>query len=124
MSLIQLVHKVVASVNEADAKSRLPPEAQGTGVYSSMSVWHYVSENSKGNECQYCASFNDKDFLGSDLRTNFPDHLVISPTQIYANYHMTLWGKSTCYCYLWRELDNPSGLNLYNPETMFGDSKK
>lgn len=123
MSVIQVIHKVVASVNEADARSRLPPEAKGTGVYSSMSLWHYVSENTKDNQCPYCARNNNRDFLGSSLRSVFPDHQVISPTQIYVNLHMTLWGKSTCYCYLWRELDNPSGLNLYNPESVLGDNR-
>jgi hypothetical protein len=119
MSILQAIHRVVASVNEADARRRLPPEAQGTGVYSSSAVWHYVSENTKGNRCEWCEHFNERDFLGSALRTVFPDHIVISPTQIYVNYHMTLWGKSTCYCYVWRE---DFGANVPNPETLFGEN--
>ena len=121
---LQILHRVVASVNEADARSRLPPEAQGTGVYSAMTVWHYVSENSKGNECEYCAENNDKDILGSELRMNFPDHIVISPTRIWVNLHWTLWSRATCFCYLWRDIESPSGLGLYNPESMLGDNKE
>jgi hypothetical protein len=115
MSILQQINRVVASVCEADARSRLPPEAQGTGVYSASTVWHYVSENSKGNRCEYCEGFNERDFLGSALRTVFPDHIVIAPDQIYANYHMTLWGRETCYCYLWRDMELPSTLYGENP---------
>jgi hypothetical protein len=120
MSILQTIHRVVANVNEADARSRLPPEAQGTGVYSMNSIWHYKSENTKGNRCETCEGYNEQDFFGNELRSVFPDHIVISSTQIYANVHMTLWGKETCYCYLWRD-EFPSGIGLYNPATVFGE---
>lgn len=118
MSITQLVSRVVASVREADAKSRLPEYARGTGVYSSMTVWHYVSENSKGNQCPYCMENNGKDILGSAIRLRFPDHIVVAPDLIYVNLHMTLWGQNTCKCYLYREV----GQQIANPETLYGEN--
>jgi hypothetical protein len=104
-----------------EAKKRLPKELEGKGMFSAMTVWHYQSENDKGNICPFCDAFNGKDFLGSAIRTAFPDLMVIDAYQIYVNYHMTLWGKSTCYCYLWREEEPSAQTDLYNASTIYGE---
>jgi hypothetical protein len=47
--------------------------------------------------------FDGQTFTGSQLRSVFPDHKWVGD-DIYANVHMTLWGKDgTCGCLLIRE---------------------
>ena len=116
--------EIVKAVNVArEAKLRLPKELRGKGMFSALTVWHYQSENDKGNRCEFCDAFNGRDFLGSSLRTTFPDLIVVDAYQIYVNYHMTLWNKSTCYCYLWREEEPSAQVDLYNASTIYGDNE-
>jgi hypothetical protein len=115
---MQALEAVQAVEAVAKSQKRLPEGFKQT-VYSSMDLWHYVLEEG-ANHCEYCKGFADKIFLGSELRTWFPDHIVESENKIYVNYHMTLWGKDTCKCYLYR-VDSAADpySSKYEPEIMF-----
>jgi len=113
LAAVEAVHAV------QEAKKRLSPELQGKGLFSSMTLWHYKSEGTPEHRCEYCDAFNGRDFLGSAIRTIFPDMIVVDEFQIYVNYHATLWGKmDTCKCYLWREGFNASTIFGEEPEEL------
>jgi hypothetical protein len=112
--------RTVQAVQEA--KNRLfHPDLKGKGIFSAMTVWHYRGIYDSESQCEHCKGFDNKDYLGSSLRTNFPDLEVIDEYTIYVNYHMTLWGKDTCRCYLWREEDPSAQITNYNDVTLYGD---
>jgi hypothetical protein len=118
---IQIVKTVLAT---KEAKKRLTPELQGKGVFSAMTVWHYKAEGDPEHRCEACDSLDGKDFLGSSIRTMFPDMMIVDAYQIYVNYHETLWNRpDTCKCYLWREEEPSAQVNLYNASTIFGDDE-
>ena len=54
------------------------------------------------SECEYCEWFDGKTFTGAQLRFLFPDLKIIDRDEIHPRVHMTLWGKDTCKCRLYR----------------------
>jgi hypothetical protein len=118
---VQIV-KAVQAVHEA--RSRLfHPDLIGKGIFSAMTVWHYRGHYESDTQCEHCKAFDGQDFLGSSIRVQFPDLEVIDENTIYVNYHMTLWGKDTCKCYLWREEDPSRQMKNYNDATLYGDNE-
>jgi len=89
--------------------------------YSAMDLWHYVLE-AGADHCEHCKALADVIFIGSELRSWFPDHYITSKDRIYVNYHETLWGKSTCKCYLYR-VDSPADpySSKFEPEVKYGE---
>lgn len=88
------------------ARSRIPEHMRKTGPYSMNALWTFYLDTEHqpaGPSCNYCEMFDAQTFTGDVLRTTFPDHRWVGD-DIYANVHMTLWGKDgTCGCLLIRE---------------------
>ena len=88
------------------ARQRIPEYMRGTSPYSVNALWTFYLEahhDAEGENCLYCKMFDGQTFTGDQLRTVFPDHRW-EGDDIYANVHMTLWGKDgTCTCLLIRE---------------------
>ncbi len=86
-----------------------------------MDLWHYVLE-AGADHCEHCKAFADSIFLGTEVRAQFPDRVVQGENVIYVNYHMTLWGKDTCKCYLYR-VDSAADpySSKYEPEVKYGE---
>jgi hypothetical protein len=103
-----LSQKLVSLVNltQLAAKQRIPEHLRDTSPYSVNALWTFYLDTHhqpEGESCIYCKMFDGQTFTGSQLRTTFPDH-VWEGDDIYANVHMTLWGKEgTCGCLLIRE---------------------
>ena len=113
--------EAVRAVHEG-AKRRKPLAFKpSTTFYSAMSLWHYVLEPG-ADHCEYCKAFADQIFLGSALRSTFPDHYIEGENVIYVNYHETLWGKDTCKCYLYR-VDSSADpySSKYEPAVKYGE---
>lgn len=102
--MLAAVEAVEAVLNEA--RKRIPDHMKDTAPYSINALWKFYARthhDPPGESCTYCKMFDGQTFLGSDLRAMFPDH-EWEGDDIYANVHMTLWGKSgTCACLLIRE---------------------
>jgi hypothetical protein len=106
------------------AKQRLfHPDLVGKGIFSASTVWHYRGIYDSESQCEHCRGFDNKDYLGSALRLQFPDLEVIDEYTIYVNYHMTLWGKDTCRCYLWREEDVSAQQHTYTDKTLYNEDE-
>jgi hypothetical protein len=102
------------------AQQRIPEHMRGTHPYSVNALWTFYLDTEhqpEGESCIYCKMFDGQTFTGSQLRSVFPDHKWMGD-DIYANVHMTLWGKDgTCGCLLIREDDKwaePINLNLWS----------
>jgi hypothetical protein len=107
-----------------EARTRLFPDLQGKGIFSKSTIWHYQLEDGV-EHCEHCKSNEGKDFIGTALRTAFPDLYVFDENYIWVNLHMTLWGTSTCRCFLYRAgmpSLNPE-LMAANPTTIFGENE-
>ena len=89
-----------------DALKRVPEHLKNTYPYSSNALWTFYLDTEhqpEGPSCVYCKMFDGQTFTGDMLRSVFPDHRW-EGDDIYANVHMTLWGKDgTCGCLLIRE---------------------
>jgi hypothetical protein len=69
--------------------------------------WVYVAITDSAT-CQYCLGYEARIFQNTDdldLLDIFPDFVQLSPVEVYPNVHMSLWGKETCRCRLFR-MDN------------------
>lgn len=103
-----LSQKLVNLVNltQLAAKQRIPTHLRDTHPYSVNALWTFYLDTEhqpEGPSCIYCKMFDGQTFTGDTLRTTFPDHKWMGD-DIYANVHMTLWGKDgTCGCLLIRE---------------------
>jgi len=103
-----LSQKLVQLVNltQLAAKQRIPAHMRDTSPYSVNALWTFYLDTEhqpEGPSCKYCEMFDGQTFTGSQLRSVFPDHKWVGD-DIYANVHMTLWGKDgTCGCLLIRE---------------------
>ena len=88
-----------------EAKNRKQGLFTGDTFYSLFDLWMYkgVYSVEPGHEqCPYCRAFDNTEYSGTQLRNLFPDHLIFNGDKIYVNYHMTLWNRDTCKCYLFR----------------------
>jgi hypothetical protein len=68
------------------------------GVTQEDEQWIYVTDPSYNN-CEHCLGHDGQVFTRNeelDIIDIFPDYEQVSPTVIYPNVHMTLWGKKTC----------------------------
>jgi hypothetical protein len=103
-----LSQKLVTLVNltQLAAKQRIPEHMRDTAPYSVNALWTFYLDTEhqpEGPSCIYCKMFDGQTFTGDQLRSVFPDHKWMGD-DIYANVHMTLWGKDgTCGCLLIRE---------------------
>jgi hypothetical protein len=100
------VARVVEAVRQFEARNRIPDYLKHTSPYSANALWTFYLDTEhqpEGESCIYCKMFDGQTFTGDMLRTTFPDHRWVGD-DIYANVHMTLWGKDgTCGCLLIRE---------------------
>lgn len=100
----QIAVEVVRAVE--GAKNRVPDALKRkVTFFTPMDTWFYVGQYDPATQCQHCRGFDGRFFLGSALRTWFPDLQIESEDLIYVNYHQTLWGVDTCKCYLARVKD-------------------
>ena len=113
--------QIVSAVQLYEATKRKHWVYKKQTFYSKMDVWHYVLE-AGADHCENCKSQADRLFLGSALRTWFPDHTIEGKDRIYVNYHETLWGKPTCKCYLYR-MDSAADpySSRFEPAVKFGE---
>ena len=113
--------QLVEAVQLFEARKRKHWVYKTTTFYSKMDLWHYVLE-AGADHCEHCLKQADQIVLGSALRGMFPDHTVKSRDHIYVNYHMTLWGKPTCKCYLYR-VDSAADpySSKFEPEVKYGE---
>jgi hypothetical protein len=102
------------------ALKRIPEHLKDSSPYSVNALWTFYLDTEhqpEGPSCLYCKMFDGQTFTGSQLRRVFPDHKWVGD-DIYANVHMTLWGKDgTCGCLLVREDDkwgSPENLSLWS----------
>jgi hypothetical protein len=95
VSRLQQILKVV------DATKRKSQELENVTIYGKSDYWHYLLD-SRFTNCENCKKFDGLDFYGDEIRSIFPDHLVVSGSLIRVHVHMTLWGKPTCKCKLIR----------------------
>ena len=124
LSECQQIVKVVRAVE--GARQRVPDRLKRkTTFFTAMDLWFYVGQYDPETQCQYCRAFDGRFYLGSELRTRFPDLQVESEDLIYVNYHMTLWGVDTCKCYLTRVKDTTDVAYKIGqgPEIVFGDGE-
>ena len=100
---------------QVEARQRIPDYLKKTHPYSAKALWTYylrTEHEPEGASCPYCKMFDGQTFTGDMLRSVFPDHKWVGD-DIYANVHMTLWGKDgTCGCLLIREKDPDEQPNL------------
>lgn len=117
------MQKAIAAVIAVhEARKRLfHKDLIGKGIFSASTVWHYRGHYDADSQCDHCKNYDNRDFLGSEIRTLFPDLEIVDENTIYVNLHMTLWGKDTCKCYLWRATDPDDIVRTYNDPTLFGD---
>ncbi len=111
---MQALEAVLATEAVEKALKRVPESLKRTHPYSSQALWTYylrTLREPEGESCPYCILFDGQTFLGSQLRTVFPDHKW-EGDDIHPNVHMTLWGKETCACLLIREPEDAKPLNL------------
>jgi hypothetical protein len=102
---IMAVVEAVRAVHEG-ARQRVPDALKRkTTFFTAMDTWFYVGQYDPETQCDYCRGFDGNFYLGSELRTRFPDLQIESEDLIWVNYHQTLWGKDTCKCYLTRVKD-------------------
>lgn len=96
----------LVNLTQLAAKQRIPADLRDTNPYSVNALWTFYLDTEhqpEGPSCIYCKMFDGQTFTGAQLRTVFPDHNWVG-SDIYANVHMTLWGKDgTCGCLLIRE---------------------
>jgi len=116
LSAIQAV-QAVETYELEEARKRIPPHMQNTAPYSAKALWTFYLDTHhqpEGESCIYCKMFDGQTFTGAQLRSVFPDHKW-EGDDIYANIHMTLWGKDgTCGCLLIREPEHEDiTLNLW-----------
>jgi hypothetical protein len=108
LEAIQAVEAVESFKALNKARLRIPAHLKNTHPYSIFASWTYYERthhDPTGETCLYCEMFDGQTFLGSDLRTLFPDH-YFDGDDIYPDVHKTLWGKEgTCACLLIREPD-------------------
>jgi hypothetical protein len=101
---------VLKVVNEClmleEASKHIPDHLKDTHPFSSNALWTFYLDTEhqpEGPSCIYCKMFDGQTFTGDMIRTTFPDYKWAGD-DIYANVHMTLWGKDdTCGCLLVRE---------------------
>lgn len=110
----------LVNLTQLAAKQRIPADLRDTNPYSVNALWTFYLDTEhqpEGPSCIYCKMFDGQTFTGSQLRTVFPDHNWVG-SDIYANVHMTLWGKDgTCGCLLIREDEkwgNEPNLDLWS----------
>lgn len=100
--------KTHAPLSLSEARKRIPDHLKDTNPYSVNALWTFYLDTHhqpEGKSCIYCEMFDGQTFTGDQLRSVFPDHKWVGD-DIYANVHMTLWGKDgTCGCLLIREDD-------------------
>jgi hypothetical protein len=89
-----------------EALKHIPDHLKHTHPFSSNALWTFYLDTEhqpEGPSCNYCQMFDGQTFTGDMIRTTFPDYKWAGD-DIYANVHMTLWGKDgTCGCLLIRE---------------------
>ena len=113
---MQAVAAAVQAVREA--RKRITFDTKKT-FFSNYDYWTYIAEGPIDTNCDKCAELDAQDFVGSQLRSMFPDLIVLDEDTIYPNVHMTLWGKATCKCILRR---TESGLDPTNFVAYDGDN--
>jgi hypothetical protein len=106
LTALEAVAVVEQVIGLEEATKRVPDHLKPTHPYSSLALWTFYLDTEhqpEGESCLYCKMFDGQTFTGDQLRTVFPDHRWVGD-DIYANVHMTLWGKDgTCGCLLIRE---------------------
>ena len=108
---MSILIQAVQAVRQTLDKRWIPEDLRDWSFFSTLDVWLYESENTKGNRCWSCEQFMGMTFFGDELRSMFPDLIIKSATEIYPNVHMTLWGKETCKCKL-RRVAEPTAERL------------
>jgi hypothetical protein len=102
---LQLINAVKAVRAVEGARKRVPDALHNVSFFSALDMWFYVGQYDPETQCDYCRSFDGNFYLGSELRSRFPDLQIESEDLIWVNYHQTLWGVDTCKCYLTRVKD-------------------
>lgn len=110
--LIDVVQAVNAA-RQAAAYSRIPKNLRGSSFFSEYDLWDYQELGDPEDECEYCKEHGDHTYSGSELRSLFPDLIVVTEDAIYPNVHMTLWGKQTCKCLLTRNITTEYTLEIF-----------
>jgi hypothetical protein len=113
--MLKAIEAVQVILNLEEARKRVPDHLKDTHPYSANAVWTYYTRSHhdpEGDTCPYCKMFDGQTFTGAQLRSVFPDHKW-EGDDIYANVHMTLWGKDgTCACLLIREPEDAEKENF------------
>lgn len=113
----QQISQIARAVKAVVDASWVPENLRGNTYFGLYDFWMYEDEKSD-SECNYCETYSGELFAGNQLRTVFPDLLVVSPDLIYPNVHWTLWQKDTCKCKLTRVPfgDLPENWTVYSGE--------
>ena len=106
---MQAAAAAVQAVREARKRITFDTKKSFFGAYD---FWTYIAEGPIDTNCDKCTELDAQDFTGSQLRSMFPDLIVLDDDTIYPNVHQTLWGKDTCKCILRRVTDGLDPTNF------------
>lgn len=118
--MIKMMQAVAAVAAVLEARKRINIDTNKT-FFGNYDFWMYIAEGPLDTNCDTCMTLDGQDFVGMQLRSMFPDLVVMDEDTIYPNVHQTLWGTETCKCVL-RRLDShaldPSDFTVYQGDNL------
>jgi hypothetical protein len=98
------VARVIEAVRLFEERRLIPAHLKDTHPFSQYALWDYVALGDLEDECETCRNFAGQQFMGSQIRSTFPDY-TWDGDDIRPNVHLTMWGKDTCKCLLIRVME-------------------
>lgn len=97
MSTLRIIHRVVASVIEANDKRWVPEDLDPPKTFFSENDWWRYYKSYNPNMCHQCDFYGDIEFFnGTDIRLTFPYLEIQNEDLIY------VWVHPNCTCELRR----------------------